>query len=135
MWLDPCEALLRHAYLVIHLHDVLPGDFVEVLLAGRRADASQLNCRRADHELVLALLEVKGRAVLGAREEMDAPCSICVEGKDVQHRLFTRRPVFLERLIEHSKGSQEAVCIVRLERDEAPQTLLDTIGAEKVGFK
>src|ERR1039458_7983351 len=100
MCLDPCESLRRDANLIIHLHDVLPGDLAEILLPGRRADTAQLDRRRADHELVLALLEVEGRAVLGAREEMDSPFAVRVEGEDVQHRLFTRRAAFLESLVE-----------------------------------
>src|ERR1035441_4426116 len=114
---------------------MLPGDLVEILFPGRRADPAQLYRRWADHELVLAFLEIKGRAVFGTREEVDSPCSIRVEGKDVHHRLFIRRPVFLESLVEGAKCALEAVGIVRLERDEAPKAVLNAVGAEGVGFR
>src|ERR1035441_7529498 len=88
MRLDPCESLLENTDLSIHLYEMLAGDIVEILFPGRRADPAQLYRRRTDHELVLPLLEVEGWTVFGAREEMDAPIAVRVEGKDVQHRLF-----------------------------------------------
>src|ERR1035438_276601 len=115
MCLDPCESLCGDANLIIHRHEMLPGDLVEILLPGRRADPAQLYRRRTDHELVLALLEIEGRAVFGAGEEVDAPCSIRVKGKDVQPRLFTRRPAFLEGLALGAKSALEAVGITPAE--------------------
>src|ERR1035441_4851266 len=135
MRLDPCESLCGDADLIIHLYEMLPGDIVEILFPGRRADPAQLDRRRTDHELVLALLEVEGWTVFGAREEMDAPIAVRVESKDIQHRLFTRRPAILESVVEGAERALEAVGIVRLERDESPQTLLNAVGSERVGFK
>ena len=82
--------------------------------------------------LLLALLEVEGRAVFGAGEDVDSPFSVRVEPEDIQHRLLSRRPALLEDLIQGAKRAQEQAGIRRLESDEAPEILLKAVSAQGV---
>src|ERR1035437_2238395 len=97
--LNAGELVRGNAHFVIHLHDVLARDPLEILLPWRSADAAELDRGGTDQEFLVAFLEVERRAMLGAGEDVDPPFAVRVEPEDIHHWLFTSRSAILQDLI------------------------------------
>ena len=81
-------------------------------------------------QLLVAFLEVEGGAMFGAGKIWILHSAFGVKPKDIQHRLFTRRPPSWKTSYRAPNARWSSAGIRRLEGDEAPEIVLDAVSAQ-----